>query len=231
MGAFSTCTGVESIDIHNTKLNTISSDLFGACYKLKVLELPEHVFRIETLAFRICYELNTLIINSDDLFVDEKAFYSCDNLRRIVFTEGAPQFFEEALFGETGKTPNGKSYISDSSNRRGEIIPYPTLYYTAAYAEQWAPNGETEWNGYTIQQISQEELDAILAEARGEEPPAINSSPTPATDQQIETPVAEGTKADAAFAAGYEGILLAIIGIAALAIAVVVIVRVRKAKQ
>ncbi|MEZ4509844.1 MAG: leucine-rich repeat domain-containing protein, partial [Eubacteriales bacterium] len=146
-GAFSSCTGVESIDIHNTKLNTISSDLFGACYKLIVLELPEHASRIETLAYRICYELKTLVINSSDLVVDENAFYSCDNLRRLVFTKGIPQFFDETLFGETIKTPDEKSYISDSSNRRGEIIPYPTLYYTAAYADEWAPNGETEWNG------------------------------------------------------------------------------------
>ncbi|MDP3448400.1 MAG: hypothetical protein Q8S22_10130 [Eubacteriales bacterium] len=66
---------------------------------------------------------------------------------------------------------------------KGETIPYLTLYYTAAYADEWVPNGETEWNDYTIQQISQEELDAILAEARGEEPPAASATPAPTTLQ------------------------------------------------
>jgi hypothetical protein len=163
--------------------------------------------------------------------IEEKAFLGCDRLNRIVFTKGTPKSFADFLFDETEKTPDGKSYISNSYERRGEIIPYPTLYYTAAYADEWAPNGETEWNGYTIQQISQEELDAILAEARGEETPEINNSPTPATDQQIEATVAEVTKADSSFAAGYEGILFAAIGIAVITVVVVMIVRVRKSKQ
>ena len=179
LGAFSTCTGIETVDIRNTKLTAIRSDMFGACYKLQTMELPESIFKIEELAFRICYALHSLIINSSDLMIKEKAFSSCDKLNRIVFTKGTPKSFGDTLFGEKGRTPDGKSYISDSSDRRGEAIPYPTLYYTAAYANEWAPNGETEWNGYPIQQISQEELDAILAEARGEEPQVVSATPPP----------------------------------------------------
>ena len=72
------------------------------------------------------------------------------------------------MFDEDGKTPDGKGFIVHYYKESDKIIPYPTLYYTAAYASEWAPNGETEWNGYPIQQISQEELEALLAEARGE---------------------------------------------------------------
>ena len=217
LGAFSTCTGLESIDIHNSKLNTICSDLFGACYKLKVLELPEHVFRIETLAFRICYELNTLLINSNNLVIEEKAFTGCDQLNRIVFTKGTPKSFADTLFDETEKTLDGKSYLSDFSKKRDEFIPYPTLYYTSAYADEWAPNGETEWNGYAIQQISQEELDAIIAEARGEEVAEVSNSPAPTTVQQLKTTAPEKAEMDAAPATSSEMILLAAIGIAAVA--------------
>ena len=230
-GVFSGCIKLNSPNIRDTSITRISNDCFGACFSIQMLELPESTQRIETLAFRICYELNTLIINSSNLMIEEKAFLGCDRLNRIVFTKGTPKSFADFLFDETEKTPDGKSYISNSYERRGEIIPYPTLYYTAAYADEWAPNGETEWNGYTIQQISQEELDAILAEARGEETPEINNSPTPATDQQIEATVAEVTKADSSFAAGYEGILFAAIGIAVITVVVVMIVRVRKSKQ
>ena len=84
------------------------------------------------------------------------------------------------MFNEDGKTPDGKCFITYLYDTNGEPIPYPTLYYTADYASEWAPNGETEWNGYPIQQISQEELDAVLAEARGETAPAeVTPSPTP----------------------------------------------------
>ena len=118
---------------------------------------------------------------------------------------------------------------------KGETIPYLTLYYTAAYADEWVPNGETEWNGYTIQQISQEELDAILAEARGETVAEVSNSLAPTAlqteGQQIETPTPEKTEADAAPAKSSETILLAAIGIAAIAVTVVLIVRVRKAKR
>jgi hypothetical protein len=139
------------------------------------------------------------------------------------------------LFEEIGSALSGKGYVSGSHERGGEIIPYPTLYYTASYADEWAPNGETEWNGYTIQQISQEELDAILAEARGEEPSAASATPAPTAlqteGQQIETPTPEKTEEDAAPATSIETILLAAIGISAIAVTVVLIVRGRKAKR
>ena len=233
--AFSCCTSIETAIIRNTNLKTISSDQFGACYKLQIMELPESIIKIEELAFRICYNLNLLVINSSNVVVGNNAFCHCDDFNRIIFTKGTPKFFGDTLFDETGKTPDGKSYISNSSNRRGEAIPYPTLYYTASYADEWAPNGETEWNGYTIQQISQEELDAILAEARGETVAEVSNSLAPTAlqteGQQIETPTPEKTEEDAAPATSIETILLAAIGISAIAVTVVLIVRGRKAKR
>ncbi len=233
--AFAGCNNIQTANIRNTNLTSISSDLFGACYKLQIIELPVSISKIEELAFRICYELNTLIINSSDLVIEGKAFSSCDELDQIVFTKGTPKAFGESLFGETDKTTDGKSYISDSSDRRGDVIPYPTLYYTAAYADEWAPNGETEWSGYTIQQISQEELDAILAEARGEEGIEASNSPaltaTPETEgQQTETAAPEKAEADAAPVTG-GAILLAAIGTAAVSVVVVFMIRNRKIKR
>ncbi|HWQ97416.1 MAG TPA: leucine-rich repeat domain-containing protein [Clostridia bacterium] len=230
-GVFSGCIKLNSPNIKDTLITRISNDCFGACFSIQMLELPESTQRIETLAFRICYDLNTLIINSSDLVIEEKAFADCDKLNRIIFTKGTPKSFADNLFDETEKTPDGKSYISSSYERRGEIIPYPTLYYTAAYADEWAPNGETEWNGYTIQQISQEELDLILAEARGEALPAAVSSPAPAAVQQVETPAPEKANAEAAPKTGTEGILLAAIGLAAAAVAALLVIRLRKTKQ
>ena len=178
--AFDGCVNMKSPNIYETSIQQISHDCFGACFKIQTLDLPETATKIEDRAFRICYALETLIINLSEITVEDLAFYSCDNLSRIIFTKGTPAYFGETLFGETGKTPEGKGYISNSSDHRGEIIPYPTLYYTEAYAAEWAPNGETEWNGYPIQQISQEELEAVLAQARGEDVPAATPAPTTA---------------------------------------------------
>ena len=180
-GVFSGCFKLNSPNIRDTLVPWISQECFGACYNIQMIELPESMQRVESLAFRLCHELNTLIINSSDLVIEENAFTGCSKLNRIIFTNGTPKSFADTLFHETEKTPDGKSYTSVFSQIRGEIIPYPTLYYTAAYASEWSPNGETEWNGYPIQQISQEELDAILAEARGQvAPESVNLSPSPA---------------------------------------------------
>ena len=222
-GTFDRCLNLNSPNIRDTQIDQISENCFGACFKIQVLELPESVYSIESIALRSCYELNTLIINSSNLVIEDRAFSRCDKLNRLVFTKGAPSSFGETLFDEKGKTPDGKGYISDSSHMRGEVIPYPTLYYTAAYADEWAPNGETEWNGYSIQQISQEELNAILAQARGEDDPTVSASPVPTEAPQAETPVPDQSDSNPAPAMGVGTVLLAAVGIAAIAVAVIVI--------
>ena len=229
--AFHVCINLETPSIYNTKIEVVHGNSFWGCDQFQTVEFPSTLKRIENIAFMLCERLSTLIFNSDQLTIEDGAFANCENVRKLIFTKGKPVSISSKMFNEDGRTPDGKSFITYFFDTNGEIFPYPTLYYTAAYADEWAPNGETEWNGYTIQQISQEELDAILAEARGEEPPEINNSPTPATDQQIEPTVAEVTKADSSFAAGYEGILFAAIGIAVITVVVVMIVRVRKSKQ
>ena len=135
------------------------------------------------------------------------------------------------MFNEDGRTPDGKSFISYFYDTNGEIFPYPTLYYTAAYADEWAPNGGTEWNGYQIQQISQEELDAVLAETRGEALPPAVSSPAPATVQQVETPAPEKTSVEVAPATEAEVILLAAIGTAVVAATALLVIQLRKTKR
>ncbi len=224
-GVFSGCLKLNSPNIRDTLIPWISQECFGACYNIQMLELPESMQRVESLAFRLCYELNSLIVNSSDLVIEEKAFTGCDHLNRIIFTKGTPKSFADTLFDETEKTPDGKSYISNSYERRGEIIPYPTLYYTADYASEWTPNGETEWNGYPIQQISQEELDVILAEARGEaaaESVALSPAPAQApTAAPASTPQPDATSADAS---AIDGWMLAAAAVAAIAVGVAIAV-------
>ena len=94
-----------------------------------------------------------------------------------------------------------------------------TSYNTAAYANEWSPNGETEWNGYPIQQISPEELGAVLAKARGKTAPAeVTPSPAP-LPESTQKPSAD-TSADDGWVA--KALVLAIVMIG-VAIAVLVV--------
>jgi hypothetical protein len=231
IAAFHACVNLETPSIYNTTIEVVQSNSFLGCIQFQTVEVPSSVKIVEDQAFGHCTALSVLIFNSDQLIIEDGAFAHCENVRKLIFTKGKPTSIGSTMFDEDGKTPDGKSYISNSSNRRGEAIPYPTLYCTALYADEWAPNGETEWNGYTIQQISQEELDAILAEARGEEVVEASNSPASTTVQQLETAAPEKTEADAAPATSIETILLAAIGIAAIAVTMALIVRVRKAKR
>ena len=213
INAFGWCPALSTVDIQETKIEVLHGNSIGSTEQLESLELPASVKHIEARALNRCSALETLVIQSDDIVVDNSAFRYCDSLRQILFTSGKPSVWGSCLFEESGPASNGKGYISSSHERNGEIIPYPTLYYTAAYANEWAPNGETEWNGYPIQQIPQEELDALLAEARGETAPAAaTSSPTPLSES-TQKPSAD-TSADDGWVAKTLVLVIVMVGVA-----------------
>ena len=197
--AFFDCINLETPKIYNTKIEIIFGNSFWGCDQFRTVEFPATLNRVEDQAFAMCENLSTLVFNSDQLIIENGAFTYCKNLKKLVFTKGKPISIGTTMFNEDGKTPDGKCFITYLYDTNGEIIPYPTLYYTAAYASEWAPNGETEWNGYPIQQISQDELEAVLAEARGKTAPAqVTPSPTPLPEstQKPSTETAESSEDD-----------------------------------
>ena len=230
-GAFFSCSDLTNINLEDTKITVLRDFAFGFCDALNTAILPETLKTIETDAFDYCTSLQTLVFFSDAVTIQSGAFRDCIGVKEMIFMKGVPAKLEGALFGEEEKTPDGKGYISRLYDRDGTVIPYPTLYYTAAYADEWAPNGETEWNGYPIQQISQEELDAILAEARGEEAPAVSASPVPTEAPQTETPVPDESNSKPASVIGIRSILFFEICIFAIVFAVIAILRRQKAKK
>ena len=229
IAAFHACVNLETPSIYNTAIEVVQSNSFLGCIQFQTVEVPSSVNLVEDQSFGHCTALSVLIFNSDQLIIEDGAFAHCENVRKLIFTKGKLTSIGSTMFDEDGKTPDGKGFIVHYYEESDKIIPYPTLYYTAAYADEWAPNGETEWNGYTIQQISQEELDAILAEARGEELVEASNSPVPTTVQQLETTASEKAEMDASPATSIETILLAAIGIAAVA-GIVVLAWMRKRK-
>jgi len=233
INAFGWCPALSSVDIRETKIDILRDSFIESGDQLKILELPDTVKHIEARAIDVCTGLETLLIHSDGIIVDNSAFRFCDNLKRIIFTAGKPGDWGRCLFEETGRSADGKGYISSSHAHGGEIIPYPTLYYTAAYASEWAPNGETEWNGYPIQQISQQELAALLAEARGQVAPKPAATPAQTavaatTAPQPTAPAQVTNEAKQASSSAPEILLLS--AIAAVVVGVVVFVIAQKRK-
>ena len=180
MSAFYHCHALAAVNLEDTRITTLRGATFSECKALPVVILPETLQTVETEAFEACESLETAVFLSDHVAIQSKAFDNCIGLKYMIFAKGVPASFGESVLGETASTPDGRYYISGYRETLSRPIPYPTLLYTAAYASEWAPNGETEWNGYPIQQISQEELAALLAEARGKTAPAeVTPSPTP----------------------------------------------------
>ena len=230
--AFDSCYSLEHILIHSTNITKISERSFSSCNQVLIIELPETVTEIEAFSLCACKALTTLVISADQVMFDDYALYNCVRVDRIVFLNGKPLFPANGLFGETQKTPDGRYYYPDLTDMKNVAIPYPTLYYTAAYASEWAPNGETEWNGYPIQQISQEDLDAILAEARGEAATeSVTLSPAPSlspTTVPASTLQPDATSADAS---AVDGWIVVVAAVATIAVGTIVFSLMRKKKN
>ena len=224
IAAFGACIHLETPPFYNIKLETIYGNSFWGCDTFQTVEFPSTLRKVEDQAFSESDLLSTLIFNSDQLTIENGAFGHCENIRKLIFTKGKPTSIGDSLFGEKEKTPDGKSFITRFYDPNGKIIPYPTLFYTAAYADEWAPNGETEWNGYPIEEISQDELNAILAEARGEPAPTSIATAASAATAELtdsETQTEQANTADTPLV----GVLVA--GLIVLIVVAVVVVSVR----
>jgi len=230
--AFALCINLVTPSIHLTKIEVVHGNSFASCDQFQTVDIPSSVYQVDDLSFSRCNNLCTLIFHSDHLIIMNSAFSGCENIGKLIFTKGKPTYIGQWLFGETERTSDGKSFIVHYYEESDKIIPYPTLYYTAAYADEWAPNGETEWNGYTIQQMSQEELDAILAEARGEAIPESTATPMPtAVATNAPEPTAAAQEMDEPNQAGSSTVeILLLSAIAAVAAGIAVIVWMRKRK-
>ena len=236
IAAFAACLNLETPTIYHTKIEIIYGNTFWGCDQFRTVEFPITLKKVENQAFMKCDNLSTLVFNSDQLTIENGAFAYCENVRKLIFTKGKPTSIGSTIFDEDGKTPDGKSYITYFYDTNGEVFPYPTLYYTAAYASEWAPNGETEWNGYPIQQISQEELEAILAEARGQAAPEPTATPAQTAAAataapQSTAPTQDMNEAKQASSSAPEILLLSAIAAVAVGIVVFVIAQKRKAKE
>ncbi len=127
--AFYGCTGLESLRL-NEGLQTINGSAFYYCTALTELVLPSTLKTLNSSAFRSCTSLDRVKLPASLSYVGYYAFQDCANLSAAVFLGSKPSTFYSYVF---------KNCDSDFS-----------IYYTSAYANVWAPNGETSWNGWPI---------------------------------------------------------------------------------
>ncbi|PKM39437.1 MAG: hypothetical protein CVV04_10540 [Firmicutes bacterium HGW-Firmicutes-9] len=228
--AFYRCGELTAANLEDTRITALRLGTFAGCKLLTTMVLPETLQTIEPGAFYECESLKTVVIQSDHVTLESNVFDDCVGLKYILFTKGTPAVFGESLMGESETTSDGRYYISDYYMTEHQPISYPTLLYTAEYADEWAPNCETEWNGYPIQQISQDVLDATLSKARGEKPSVFSAvtGTTPAAtaeqtkEQQIPTPSSEESPL---------AIVLIVLGIPVILIAIIVFLRVYEQRK
>ena len=140
--AFYGCTGLENIMIPNSVIS-IGDYAFYGCDRLTSVTIPSSIREIGGGAFMECTGLKRATIESGTLFIDLYAFAYCD--------------LEEVYFASTPPTL-GRYEISELGEESSVFLenhPSLTLYYPAAYASDWAPNGESTWNGYKIAPYSE----------------------------------------------------------------------------
>jgi len=127
--AFRGCTSLTSVTIPDS-VTSIGNYAFSGCTSLTSVTIGNGVTSIGQGAFYECTSLTSVTIPDSVTSIGIYAFRYCTSLTSAVFLGGPP-----AAFG---------SYVFDS------CASGFTIYYTAEHASEWAPNGETIWNGYPI---------------------------------------------------------------------------------
>lgn len=88
---FACCSSLEEVVFGpNSKLKKILQNAFIECSSLEKLNLPQSLEYIGNSAFEKCTFLSSVIIGSSNkLVLGQRCFYSCSNLREILFTSSS----------------------------------------------------------------------------------------------------------------------------------------------
>ena len=99
--AFSNCSGLTSIDIHNS-VTSIGHSSFYSCSVLKSVILTDGVLSIGGYAFANCSSLTSFTIPNSVTSVDRGVFATCNNLASVTIPEGVTSIDDYAFFDCSG---------------------------------------------------------------------------------------------------------------------------------
>lgn len=96
-GAFSNCYSLKQVVFETDEdgpslLRVIPSRCFSHC-GFREIHLPLSIERIESWAFAGCVSLTTLRIHNPDIKIDDKAFYGCSSLMKVIVPIGSKDSF------------------------------------------------------------------------------------------------------------------------------------------
>ena len=94
------------------------------------ITLPENIKNLDGCFSGVC--IQRLTVTATGIRIHHRMLEDCPNLQQLVFLGGPPITYDELFYG---------------------AIAMPTIYYLAENKEQWAPNGETTWNGLPMMEI------------------------------------------------------------------------------
>ena len=134
-------------------VTSIGDYAFYSCYALTSVTIPSKVERIGDSAFYGCTSLASATIGASVTTIGDFAFYDCGSLTSIEFPESVTGV-GTAAFKDCGSLATA-SFLGAPPAAFGSSVfdgcaQDFIIYYTADHADEWAPNGETEWNGYPI---------------------------------------------------------------------------------
>ena len=103
-GAFSTCTGLNSLYLSNS-LTTIGIYAFEGCSGFTgKLTIPDSVTTMGVYAFAYCTSFSSLVIGSNVSTIDAGAFSGCTNLGSITVRPVTPPTLGNVVFNDVPKT-------------------------------------------------------------------------------------------------------------------------------
>lgn len=181
--AFTDCRQLKSVIVPEG-VRVIEGSAFAGCETLTSITLPTTLEEIYAYVFFDC-DFETLIIPRNTRLIpgfNESEWYGVLDVCRVktlVFcgTDGLfmPTTFGNIKFPSDGSGRivfwgNPPEYIQVSdllwNYEGGEVDSGAfTICFPSQYAEQWAPNGETSWNGLPIRALTAAEEQSLIQEA------------------------------------------------------------------
>ena len=181
--AFTECKLLESVIVPEG-VRKIGGGAFSGCQNLTSITLPTTLKEIEPGAFEQC-NLDTLIIPRNTRLqpnLGQSEWYGVLDgckVKTLVFC-GTDGLFLPTTFGDIKFPADGSGQLVFWGNppeyfdlaglqfnyKGGEVESGTfTICYPAEYADAWAPNGETEWNGLPMRALTRKEERKLIKQA------------------------------------------------------------------
>ena len=191
--AFAYCESLVSINLPES-ITEIGEDAFYRCSSLGSIVIPQNLVDINDFVFAYCTSLESVDIPNNIKNINGGAFSHCTSLSSVIIGTGVEKLYWVSFDGCSSLVEAyflGNPPTMVYGNAFSGCADGFTVYYLLENASFWAPNGETEWNGYPIAPF---ELPEPTAEPTTEPTaePTATPTPTPIPENAVMFTVSKG---------------------------------------